>query len=481
MDKKEHGTKISGQLKSIISLDVKQIIDLIGSKFVVDPDFEIYVNDEKIIISKLEHLRDEFVVETSYGDVKIELYYTTKRGRTANQNGIAWWVHNRLVGIASWKITSSGEKLDKRFKLARLYTFVVNADILEDDVKEDWSGFKDSSRFNIVEQAVAEEILKKMQIIFAGERFKTKKEILNKYVKEIRDLPVLTRDKIGTFMNQIQIKCPSLRDYDLDNLIKILINLETSVSKYDLLDNLSKINSTELDDLNEIVSKWSIREAKIVLNALYWRLKLVKKLQELVEKKCDELHDLQPIFDTGLWMFGPEYDPVQFTSNQTLTSVIRKFFNKKYNNILPQRPDFVALPNSSIGIYTAEDGDEGDMLKIRKVLIVELKRGQHKILGEDVNQAKKYAQMLKAEGHISDDVKIIVYVLGSSLSEYATDEKLDKKGIFIYPKTYNSILITNHKRLFNLLKKIKLVKKIKDEDIQIAELMKQKSLDEVVS
>lgn len=477
VDPKDHGTSIYGQLKNILRLDKRIVIDLIGSKFIADPSFQIFANGEKITISKLKHIMEEFEVISKYGTIKIELYHTPRRGRTANQNGIAWWVNKRLVGVATWKI-SSGEKLDKRFRAARKYTFVVYADILEDDVEDDWSGFKDSKRFKGVEKAVADRIKKKLQEMFAAERFKTKKVILKKYIKEIRNLPVLTRDKIGAFINEVQIKCPSLRDEELNHLIQILIKLETATSQYSLLAELSKISTDDMDTLNEILSQWKMKDAKVILKELDWRINLVKQLKGLIEKKCDELHQLQPLFGQGLWMFGPEYDSVQFTSNETITTVIRKFFNKKFKKKIPKRPDFVALEDKFISPYISNGYNESDnIIRIKKVLIVELKRGLHQVTLKDMQQTEEYALLLKEDGHIPREATIVAYVLGSSLSRLAKEKITgDTKEIFLYPITYNSILLTSDKILFNLRKIIEKNNVIKDEDQQIEELLQQQQL-----
>ena len=113
----------------------------------------------------------------------------------------------------------------------------------------------------------------------------------------------------------------------------------------------------------------------------------------------------------------------------------------------------------------------------KKVLIVELKRGLHQVTLKDMQQTEEYALLLKEEGHIPRDATIVAYVLGSSLSKLAKEKITgDTKEIFLYPITYNSILLTSDKILFNLRKIIEKNNVIKDEDQQIEELLQQQQL-----
>lgn len=85
------------------------------------------------------------------------------------------------------------------------------------------------------------------------------------------------------------------------------------------------------------------------------RLTLISKLQGLIHvRETDEVHELQPLFERGLWMFGPEYEAVDFRSNRGMAEVIRNFFGKTGADVSRNRPDFVALTESSIGAYAAD-------------------------------------------------------------------------------------------------------------------------------
>src|SRR5262245_66007285 len=81
-------------------------------------------------------------------------------------------------------------------------------------------------------------------------------------------------------------------------------------------------------------------------------------MEELVENpRADELHDIQPLFERGLWIFGPEFESVDFRSNRSLSEVIGRFLGGADYKPPTRRPDFVVLPESSIGTYCADAYD----------------------------------------------------------------------------------------------------------------------------
>ena len=78
------------------------------------------------------------------------------------------------------------------------------------------------------------------------------------------------------------------------------------------------------------MQKGSACNAEIVLNELERRIAVIHELQTLIRSKTsDEVHDIQPLFERGLWMFGPEYESVEFTSNRGMTACCSAVFRAK--------------------------------------------------------------------------------------------------------------------------------------------------------
>ncbi len=471
-----HGTKISTKLiRNLPNPD--DVIELIGSKFIVDPTFQLFVNEKEVNFTDLEGLIEKFIVDTPYGNIEINLFDTKTSGRTTMQYGVAWWVNRRLVGTPSWG-RIEGIYIDGRTSEAKRYTFVVMADILEDEVKKDWSGFLVSKKYNEILERVESNIISKLQVLFFSKRKERKKELIEKHRNVIKDLPLISRNKIGEFISEIQQQCPTLTVRDLNNLTKIMINLENSNTGYGLLSKISEISVDDIDTLYEILSEWTIQDAKIVLDELEKRLKLIDELQKWVELKCDGLHQLQPLFERGLWIFGPEYESIHFTSNRTLTNAIRNLFKKEPVEKSAKRPDFVILKDSTIQVYSSDNfNEEGEVSGTEKVLIIELKRGKFEISRKERSQALEYAAELLRLGQIQPTTKIVAYVLGYSISQDAIKELTEGDNIIVRPTAYLTILRKAHKRTYDLHKRIKKYKQIKEDD-EIKDVLKQKSLDD---
>ena len=54
---------------------------------------------------------------------------------------------------------------------------------------------------------------------------------------------------------------------------------------------------------------------------------------------ADELHQLQPLFDRGLWIFGHDYESLDFTSNREMSTVIKKLFKEEEVSRLKNRTE----------------------------------------------------------------------------------------------------------------------------------------------
>src|SRR5206468_1037375 len=91
--KEGHGTRISGELVRG-ELDLRAVRDLIGSKFVADPTFKIYLNNEAVELTDIEHLSDvQEISIPEFGTVMVRCFDSKKTGRTSKQHGVAWWVN----------------------------------------------------------------------------------------------------------------------------------------------------------------------------------------------------------------------------------------------------------------------------------------------------------------------------------------------------------------------------------------------------
>lgn len=481
-----YGTKISCSATSNYdSYNQKDIAELIGTKFIADPEFEIYVNKNLVKFENLDSI-SEVVDEKQLGEGKtltIRRVDTQRTGRTTKQTGVAWWVNRRLVGKPGW--SGRGKSLvDGRKSFAKKFSYIVEANFLEKLVQEDWSSFKRSDEIDDAEEMAYKVIEDDIIKLTKDNRSEATKAAIDANKSNVAILPRMSKEHIVKFADRITQKCHSLKQGDLNSIIEVLVNLEKARTGYSLLEKLSKCSIEDLDDLDKILEEWSIDGAKKVLDELYLRLVLIREMTRLVNvKSTDELKELQPLFMQGLWIFGPQFESKEYTSNRSLLTVIKKLLDKSFDQTelieSRRRPDFVIIPKgmkgdpSAIGISSRPSYDQGtkEVSGIDSIIIVELKKGGYEITRKEKRQAQDYAKELIESGRVPDDTDITCYVLGSSIKSTERGILAEDK-IKVLPRTYDDVLASAHARTFHLYNNLKVLDEM-DEKEDLSEEMRR--------
>ncbi|QDU21714.1 ATP-binding protein [Urbifossiella limnaea] len=455
--KRGHGTEISAVLEKHL-LGVDELKQLIGSKFIVDPSLCIRVNQQSVELMSLEGLKTTEIIVEGHGAVTIHFIDSIEHYRSARLRGISWWVNQRRVGEPNWdRLDDEGAYLDGRTEHAKKFSFIVMADFLTpgQDVKADWSDFHANQRTNAVRDAVHRYVIKEIQAQLATTRKERKKSAIENSRELMGELPTISKNTIGQFIDEVQEKCPTMSDRDLSRTVQVLAKLEQSRSGYDLLTQLAACSPDDLDTWNSLMQRWTASNAEIVLDELDRRLKLIGRMEKLVENPlADELHDLQPLFERGLWIFGPEFESVDFRSNRGLAEVIGRFLGGADYKPPKRRPDFVALPESTIGAYCADAYDTGgEICGIRKVAILELKKGGYCVTQKEADQARDYAKEIRKAGRVQAATEIVAYVLGATLEDGLESADYGDTT-HIIPMIYQTVLRKAHQRTFNLQKRL---------------------------
>ena len=465
-----HGTLIEAIVtKNLEAID--RIKELVGSKFAVDPEFLVYVNGEKINLLSLDGIQTE-VVASQYGEVKVHEIQATQIERNTRFRGITWWTNKRMVGNSSWSgLDEKGAILDGRTAAAKKYSFIIEADMLQEEVKPDWSGYFESKRSVEITDLVKEHVIKRLHVLLADSRRERKLSVIAQHRDAIGELPILSQRVVGEFIDEVQQNCPTLSEADLSRTVEVLAKLEQSRSGYDLLENLANGSPDDLDTWNRLLQQWTATHAEIILNELGRRLRLIDDLTRLIhDSSSDELHDLQPLFARGLWIFGPEYESPEFMSNRGMATVIRKLLGGTEDSIKAERPDLVVLPDSSIGIYAADSHDDtGEPNGFRSVVIVELKKGGFNVTVKELRQAEDYVRDIRKAKLVQDTTKITAFVLGATIEDDEIIRIGEGDRMQIIPLAYDIILRKAHARTFNLMNRLEKVEPARfDEDVKSA-------------
>ena len=459
-----HGTVIKG-LGEVpqLGLSEETAKDLLGSRFLANPAFHVYINGQKVSfndISKNCLSEIEFDIPNA-GKVKILHIDTLKADKTTKQHGIAWWALNRAVGECKWRGSDLEKILDGRTSEAKRYTFIVQADFLKEAgaVLDDWSWFDEK---NTTWQTVRTEVQKKIKELInnnnKAERDQKKQTVIDKIGGAVNKLTPLGKDRVETFINEVVDTCPNFGEQEIIQLSTILTKLEQSKSRYGLLEILHNQNPNDLDSLHDVLTKWTIGMAKIVLDEIQNRLKLINELQAKISVAgIDEVHELQPLFEKGLWMFGPQFESIEFTSNKGMTTVIRELFKDKQKKGSGNRPDFVILTDASVGFYACSSYDEEyNESGVEHLVIVDLKTTHLSLGSKEKEQVWKYVKELKAKGKIKRTTKVDGYILGDQIEQGEGSTRTeDDNQVRIIPMLYDTILKRAEKRLLNLYEKVK--------------------------
>ena len=179
----------------------------------------------------------------------------------------------------------------------------------------------------------------------------------------------------------------------------------------------------DVEGLNHLLNEWTVRDALTVLDEIDRRIAVVEALESKSgDPKIDELHTLHPLVTQARWLFGPEFDSPEFASNVSLTNAVKIVFNKKLSTDAfinsRKRPDLVILKDASVSVTATEGFEAGaELLRMRSVLIIELKKGASTISRKEMNQASDYVEDMLSCGAIDGAPFVHAFVVGHRIDD----------------------------------------------------------------
>jgi hypothetical protein len=465
--------------------DADSIRETISARFIHDPRFVVSVNGTALSLAL--HPGADAPVTLNVpdcGEVEIVLLDTQKSARTKQKQGFAFWVQNRLVGEPSWTM-GSFTPIDGRGIFGRRFTILVRCDCLEAELEPDWSGFKKGARRTAFFKALNDFALEKYQEFSKEKIDETKRRAFEDNLSSIRPLSGAGRVEVATFVETVVEREPTIKPESLSTAIQAIINLQRTKSGQRLLEKLSALPSDDVEALDRLLSEWSAQDALTVLDEIDHRIGTVRAIELLESKKeTDELHTLHPLVTEARWLFGAEFETNEYASNVSLKNAVNTVFKAQtkpqdYPN-WRKRPDLLLLADSTISAVALEEiGLKDGLAGIRKVLLLELKKGDSKIGREELNQAEAYVDAIRNSGCITGNFFIQSFVLGSRVEVNVTLEKsLSVNGVqhaAIKGVCYSTLTQTASKRLF------KLKERLEDRYAAVSQGSRSKVLDQLLS
>ena len=454
-----HGTKLEVVVDRHLP-DEDHIREVISARFLQDPEFVIEVNNKILQLEDLcgEAKSKEILVPDT--NIHIVAYFvdTTRSSKKSIFHGVAIWQSGRLVGNPSWTL---GDRiiLDGRTALAKRYTVIVTTSDIAEYIKEDWSGFKDCPEIDKMYSAIEDFV--NVQINFHADVIaETMTENLEPEIKEkLSTINPLARVEFKNTLHQIVHETPKIKQESINLAMRTLINFQQSQSGEKLLEKLSRLSEDDIDGLNSLLDKWTVRDAMTVLDEVDRRLAIIEAINKLSEDdSTDELHVLHPLITEARWLFGPEYESSEYIFNKQIkTAAITIFGENAFCNPdvnYKKRPDLICLPNSTIGLTGLEESDvETGLTYVRKLLLIELKKGGFNITRKERDQAIGYIEDLLASNLNNDVIRVVGFVVGDSYdSNLSHRNTVDNERGILYTTTYGQLVDTAEKRMLGLRK-----------------------------
>lgn len=260
------------------------------------------------------------------------------------------------------------------------------------------------------------------------------------------------------FVDTVQLKCPSIKPRDLVQLSTVLANLEAAYSQYGLIHKLSEYGPADFDNLHTLLEQWTVNTAKIVLDEIRTRIQLLDELARKVENPTtQEVAELQPLFTRGLWIFGPEFETIEFTSNQSMATVVSSLFGSDVGGSR-NRPDFAILPDGTAGLYSIPryERETGGEIGVDRLVVVELKKPGITISSDHKDQCWKYVKELFSKGLLLSDTRVDCFALGQWVDPLEVSPRTEKDGnVIIRPLDYSTIITRAKSRLLRLSDRVK--------------------------
>lgn len=460
-----HGTRLTVPVTQNLWTD-ERILEAMATRFISMPDFAIYINGKEVKLDDHPGLLSEETVDIGGANLKITIVDTKLSKKNAKFQGVGIWVGGRRVGDMDWRL-GSVSFADARRKFILRFAVIVQTDDLREEILEDWSGFKPRSDLvNQVAEGLAQYIARKRKELFSSEIEEVKEAALDSYRSELDELPQLARNEVSEFIDTMLEDNPDLDMKVLQLAVKAAINLEKSHLGQSLLSKLISISHDDVDALDQLLDEWTAKDALRALSEIDARLKVIETLRRLSgDKDADELHTIHPLLLKARWIFGPEFESSEYSSNVGLVKTIEQVFGKRVDpeafNNAKKRPDIVVLKDASVGAKALEEIDEEGLPTVTKVLLIEVKRGGFPIGREEMNQADGYVQDIAYSDFLRSIPYVNAFVVGESVKpKTATDKEIkdsddqSKRIGRIRAITFSTLIDAADRRLFRLREKL---------------------------
>jgi hypothetical protein len=463
-----------------------RILEVISARFLHDPQFIVSINGKSVPLEEHEGLIDQSVLRVN-DDITLDvlLIDTQKAARSTIYQGVAFWQGGRLVGEPSWVLGDSSI-LDGRTRFAKRYTFVAKTSDLAEYINEDWSGFLQNDVMNDVYNVLSQHIMAAFSNLAKEQINETKVSIRNEFKEQYSELSPLGKFEVNEVIEHVVDAHPTNNQETLGIAVEAVINLEKTRSGKALLQKISQFSDDDITGLNKLLDQWTIKDALSVLDEIDRRMSVIEAINKLSgNSQIDELKILHPLVAEARWLFGPEFDSAEYTSNRQLRTVVKRIFKVDPDEHVfendKKRPDLFLLSDSTASVTGAEQfNPDTELLEMRRILIIELKRGGSNLSRNNRDQAVHYVEDFIGCKELTGNPHIFAYVVGETVSGKVVGKHQVGDNGHVYVTTFSQLVDTAKRRLFNL--RGKLTERYEGvTGIELVEKLKQMELSELTN
>ena len=194
----------------------------------------------------------------------------------------------------------------------------------------DWAKFLNTEKVNDVFSAVIQYVREYRVEYYRGKVSEVRSDAIRRNLKRIETLSIPALYDLKGFFEYYLEQRPEVDNDELSIIIDALVSVLQARNGVFLLQKLANMDSADIDTLNDILDEWSISDIKDVLEEIDNRLKVINAIEQLCsDPTTDELHVLHPLVSQAKWLFGIEYDNLNYTFNRQLTTVMQSLLKSQ--------------------------------------------------------------------------------------------------------------------------------------------------------
>lgn len=421
-----------------------------------DPNFSVLVNDSRVTKQEMpfqfrfpetpNSWDNEDVV--GGGSVKFWMGFTEKPIKDDLGRGIVVFCRGKLAQQPwSFDIPSVG---NQAYGLSYL-TGEIQADFLDDtDGKDLIATDRGSVRWDeppadALKQWAAEKLMGFLAQ-WVQKRTKTKEErpVVAEYLKRGEHLQPRQRDLFTHFVKSLTgIPQVDKDDELLDELVKYGYNALTNQGFFEFVRQLNAADSSMLDQVQSLMSEWSIIEVVSAAQLVKGRVEVVKLFERMLDQGAREVPDLHDLLKLHPWLIDPTWDKLE--DEITIEKLLLNHF---------KAPETV-LPNGKRRLDFFCKGDAG------RLFVVEIKRADLRCTDDtEIRQLKDYVDFLRDQEDQNNDQRrprssVQGYLVAGDFSNDLTREidRISRDGMFV--RRWRDLLKTareSHRQYFEVMK-----------------------------